>query len=76
MTQQKSLPMNPLLKVENRAVLMQKIMINIDTLQNKMIEEANNQITNLAEFEKAASQRFQALRVKLSSSMYRLTKDC
>lgn len=63
---QKSLPMNPLLKVEKRAALMQKIMINIDTLQNKMIEEANSQIIDLAEFEKTVRQRFEALRVKLS----------
>lgn len=68
--------MNPLLKAEKRTALMQKVMTNIDILQNEVIEEANNQIIDLPEFENAARQRFQALRVKLSSSMYRLTKDC
>ena len=68
--------MNPLLKAEKRTALMQQVMTNIDILQNEVIEEANNQIIDLPEFENAARQRFQALRVKLSSSMYRLTKDC
>ncbi len=61
--------MNPLLKAEKRTALMQKVMTNIDILQNEVIEEANNQIIDLPEFENAARQRFQALRVKLSSSM-------
>ena len=56
--------MNPLLKAEKRTALMQKVMTNIDILQNEVIEEANNQIIDLPEFENAARQRFQALRVK------------
>jgi hypothetical protein len=59
-------PMDPLLKAENRAALMQKVMTNIDILQNEVIEEANNQIIDLAEFENAARQRFEALRENLT----------
>jgi hypothetical protein len=58
--------MDPLLKAENRAALMQKVMTNIDILQNEVIEEANNQIIDLAEFENAARQRFEALRENLT----------
>lgn len=58
--------MNPLLKAENRVALMQKVMTNIDILQNKMIEEANNHIIDLAEFENVARQRFEALRKNLT----------
>ena len=57
--------MNPLLKVENRAALIRSCMINIDTLQNKVIEEANKQITNLPEFENNAYQKLEAYRVKI-----------
>lgn len=61
-----SKPMNPLLKVENRTALIQRCMINIDTLQNKVIEEANKQIPNLTEFENDVRQKFEAYRVKIS----------
>lgn len=57
-----SKPINPLLKVENRASLIRRCMINIDTLQNKVIEEANKQISNLTEFENDARQKFEALK--------------
>lgn len=59
-------PMNPLLRVENRAALIRRGMTSIDTLQNKMIEEANKQITNLAEFESTARQKFESYRTKIS----------
>lgn len=59
-------PMNPLLKAENRAALIKRGMISIDTLQNKVIEEANKQIANLTEFENAARQKFESYRVKIS----------
>ena len=59
-------PMNPLLKAENRAALIQRGMVSIDTLQNKVIAEANKQITNLTEFENATRQKFEAFRLKIS----------
>lgn len=59
-------PMNPLLKAENRAALIQRGMVSIDILQNKVIAEANKQITNLTEFENAARQKFEAFRMKIS----------
>jgi len=58
--------MNPLLRAENRAVLIKRGMASIDILQNKVIEEANKQITNLTEFENAARQKFEAYRKKIN----------
>lgn len=58
--------MNPLLKAENRAALIQRGMVSIDTLQNKVIAEANKQITNLTEFENATRQKFESFRLKIS----------
>ena len=59
-------PMNPLLRAENRAALIKRGMASIDILQNKVIEEANKQITNLSEFENATRQKFDAYRKKTS----------
>lgn len=59
-------PMNPLLRAENRAALIRRGMASIDTLQNKVIEEANKQITNLSEFENTTRQKFEGYRVKIS----------
>lgn len=58
--------MNPLLRAENRAALIKRGMASIDILQNKVIEEANKQITNLSEFENATRQKFDAYRKKTS----------
>ena len=58
--------MNPLLRVENRAALIRRGMMSIDTLQNKVIEEANKQITNLTEFENTTRRKFEAYREKIS----------
>jgi len=55
-----------LLKAENRVALIQRAMANIDNLQNKVIEEANKQIIDLAEFENTVHQKFESLRGKLS----------
>lgn len=60
-------PMNPLLKAENRAALIKRGMANIDILQNKVIEEANKQIANLAEFENTYRQKFEGLKQKSTS---------
>ncbi len=57
-------PMNPLLKAENRAILIHRCMARIDDIQSKVIEEANKQITNLAEFENDARQKFESSRKK------------
>lgn len=59
-------PMNPLLRAENRATLIKRGMARIDDLQNKVIEEANKQIANLTEFEKATRQKFEAYREKIN----------
>ena len=58
--------MNPLLRAENRAALIKRGMASIDILQNKVIEEANKQITNLTEFENATRQKFEAYRKKIN----------
>lgn len=60
-------PMNPLLKAENRAALIKRGMASIDILQNKVIEEANKQIANLAEFENMYRQKFEVLKQKSTS---------
>ena len=59
-------PINPLLRAENRAELIRRGMMSIDTLQNKVIEEANKQIPNLTEFERTARQKFESYRTKIS----------
>jgi hypothetical protein len=59
-------PMNPLLRPENRATLIKRGMASIDTLQNKVIEEANKQIANITEFENTTRQRFEEYRRKHS----------
>jgi hypothetical protein len=41
-------------------------MASIDTLQNKVIEEANKQIANITEFENTTRQRFEEYRRKHS----------
>ncbi|HQS67773.1 MAG TPA: hypothetical protein PLM93_11370 [Sulfuricurvum sp.] len=59
-------PIHPLLKAENRSILIRRGMAKIDDLQSKVIEEANKQITNLAEFENDVHQKFEAFRKKTS----------
>jgi hypothetical protein len=58
--------MNPLLRAENRGALIRRCMASIDTLQNKVIEEANKQIANITEFENTTRQRFEEYRRKHS----------
>lgn len=57
-------PIHPLLKAENRAILIHRCMARIDDIQSKVIEEANKQITNLAEFENDVRQKFESSRKK------------
>ena len=59
-----SKPMNPLLRAKNRGALIRRCMANIDTLQNKVIEEANRQIANITEFENTNRQKFEEYRKK------------
>ncbi|MDP1747295.1 MAG: hypothetical protein Q8L90_17110 [Bacteroidota bacterium] len=55
------------MKAENRAALIKRGMTSIDILQNKVIEEANKQIVNLAEFENMYRQKFEVLKQKSTS---------
>jgi hypothetical protein len=61
-------PMNPLLKAENRSVLIKRGMASIDTMQSKIIEEANKQIDNLAEFENACRVKLAQYQKTIASS--------
>lgn len=57
-------PINPLLKAENRAILIHRCMARIDDIQSKVIEEANKQIPNLTEFENNAYQKLESYKEK------------
>ncbi|MDO9177179.1 MAG: hypothetical protein Q7U16_02455 [Agitococcus sp.] len=61
-------PMNPLLRAENRGDLIRRGMASIDALQTKVIDEANKQIENLAEFENTYRQKLAHYKKSSTSS--------